>query len=175
MSNIEKQENPYLPDKTQLVDTSGRPLTQSIFLETQYSHYAVYSLKDEDYEYNGKIYPSIKKLYLETNDPTEYEFATKYLLGVKHWYRIAENKLLKDHVSEWRFEMELKLRSQGVKQLISASHKGSQSASKYLADRGWDTRAAGRPSSEELEREKKIRLNITEEYSEDIKRLAIIK
>lgn len=154
---------------------NGQALTQGLFLEAQYSHYAVYSLKDDDCEYNGRIYPSIKKLYLEMEDPTEYDFATKYLLGIKHWYRIYDNKLLQPHIDEWRFELELKLRSQGVKQLIMSAKKGSQSASKWLADKGWSDRSAGRPSKEELEKEKKIRLNIEEEYADDIKRLVAIK
>lgn len=157
------------------MDSSGRPMTQSLFLEAQYSPFSVYTLKDVDYEYNGKMYPSIKKLYLETADPTEYEFATKYLLGIKHWYRIYENKLMQGHIDEWRFELELKLRSQGVKTLISAANKGSQSASKWLADRGWSDRPAGRPSKSEIEKEKKIQMHITDEYADDFKRLAIVK
>lgn len=175
MSNTDEQQKLLIPTRKELVDTNGRPLTQSLFLETGYSHYAVYTLKDDHYEYNGRLYPSIKKLYIEEEDPTEYEFANKYLLGIRHWYRIAENKLMTDQVNEWRFELELRLRSKGVKQLISAASKGSQSAAKYLSDRGWSDRAAGRPSKEELEKEKKIRLNISDEYSEDFKRLAVIK
>lgn len=175
MSNTNEPEKLLLPTKDQMVDSSGRPMTQSLFLETQYSAYAIYTLKDDDHEYNGKLYPSIKKLYLATEDPTEYEFATKYLLGIKHWYRIYENKLMQPHIDEWRFELELKLRSKGVKQLISAANKGSQSAAKFLVDKGWSDRSAGRPSKEELEKEKKIRLSISDEYAEDFKRLAVIK
>ena len=175
MSNTNEQEKLLLPTKEQMVDTSGRPMTQSLFLENQYSPFAIYTLKDDDYEYNGKMYPSIKKLYLETLDPTEYTFATTYLLGIKHWYRICQNKLMKDHVDEWRFELELKLRSQGVKQLIMSAKGGSQSASKWLADKGWSDRPAGRPSKEEIEREKKLQMNLHDEFADDAKRLALVK
>lgn len=175
MQNTNEQEKPLLPTKEQMVDSTGRPLTQALFLETIYSPFSVYTLKDEDHLYNGHLYPSIKKLYLECNDPTEYKFATTYLLGIKHWYRICENKLMHKHVDEWRFELELKLRSEGVSQLIGASRKGSQSAAKWLADRGWSERAAGRPSKEEIEREKKIQSNIREDFEDDIKRLALVK
>lgn len=175
MSNTKEQESPLLPTKSQMVDSSGRPMTQSLFLETQYSVYSIYTLKDDDHEYNGKLYPSIKKLYLATEDPTEYIFATTYLLGIKHWYRIYENKLMQDHIDQWRFELELKLRSKGVRQLISAANKGSQSAAKFLVDKGWADRAAGRPSKEELAKEKKIRMDIEDEYADDFKRLVAIK
>lgn len=175
MSNTEEQKKLLLPTKEQMIDSTGRPMTQSLFLETQYSPYAIYTLKDMDYEYNGKMFPSIKRLYLETADPTEYEFATKYLLGIKHWFRICDNKLMSDHVEEWRFELEMKLRSQGVRQIINAASKGTQSAAKYLADKGWTERTAGRPSKEEIEREKNIRLAIGSEYADDIARLSVVK
>lgn len=68
-------------DKELLKDKMGRPLTQSLFLEIGYSDYAVYSLKDEDYEYQGKVYPSLKKLFLASGDPTGYTTATENLLG----------------------------------------------------------------------------------------------
>lgn len=175
MSNTDEQEKPLLPTKDQMYGPNGQALTQGLFLEAQYSHYAVYSLKDDDCEYNGRIYPSIKKLYLEMEDPTEYDFATKYLLGIKHWYRIYDNKLLQPHIDEWRFELEMKLRAKGIKKLISAAKGGNLSAAKFLVDRGWSDKRVGRPSKEDLEREKKIRLNISEEYEEDLKRLAVIK
>lgn len=175
MSNTNEQEGLLLPTKEQMVDSSGRPMTQSLFLEAQYSPFAIYTLKDDDYLYNGKLYPSIKKLYLQTDDPTEYEFATTYLLGIKHWYRIAENKLIKPHVEEWRFELELKLRSRGLKEVVRSAKKGSLGAAKFLVDRGWSDRAAGRPSNEEMEREKKIRMSLIDEYQEDFKRLSLVK
>ena len=56
-------------DKATLRDTKGRPLTQSLFLELGYNtQYAVYTLKDEDYNYEGKLYPSLKRLYLEMEE-----------------------------------------------------------------------------------------------------------
>ena len=46
-------------DKSKFLDSEGRPLTQSIFLEVGYNDYAIYTLKENDHEYNGKIYPSL--------------------------------------------------------------------------------------------------------------------
>lgn len=160
-----------LPTKSQMVDSGGRPLTQAMFLEIGYTDYAIYTLKEQDHTYEGKVYPSLKRLYMEEGDPTEYTFATKYLLNWKQWLRICENKLLKPHVNEWREELEMKIRSKAVKSLISDSNKGKILASKWLADRGWAQRTAGRPSKEDIEREKKLMTHISEEYSADVIRL----
>lgn len=160
-------------DKEKLTDTMGRPLTQSLFLEIGYTDYAVYTLKEYDHQYNGKIYPSLKKLYLQEEDPTEYVFAEKHLLGWQHWKRLCENKVIAKHIDEWREELELKIRSQAVRDMqnLCASESGNYSAAKFLADRGWEKRAAGRPSKAEKERHLRVEERISEEFSADIKRL----
>lgn len=164
-------EDKKLPTKDKMVDSGGKPLTQSLFLEIGYTEQAVYTLKDQDHEHNGKTYPSLKRLYLEAEDPTEYLFATTYLLGWRHWQRLCENKALRRHIDEWRDELEVKLRSRGVMQAIKNAELGGFQAAKWLADRGWDTRGAGRPSKEEIEKEKKIQAAISDEYGADIVRL----
>lgn len=148
----------------------GRPLTQGLFLEIGYGEDAVYSLKEYHHTHKDKTYPSLKLLYIEIADPTEYEFANACLIGWKHWMRLVENKVLRKHIDEWRDELEIKLRSQGVKKLKQSAEEGNYQASKYLADKGWDIKR-GRPSKEEIEREKKIQANISDEFSADIIRL----
>lgn len=160
-------------DKSLFVDDSNKPRTQSLFLEFNYSDMAVYSLKDDHYTFKGKIYPSIKKLYLEMADPTEYNFATTYLLGWKHWNRIQGNKVLRMHIEEWREELDMKLRYMAHREMIMLVEQegGNYSAAKWLADRGWDKRAAGRPSKAEKERDRKISERISEEFEADVVRL----
>ena len=128
-----------IPSKDKMVDSAGRPITQSMFLEIGYSDAAIYTLKDEDYTYEGHLYPSLKRLYLEEADPTEYSFAVKYLLNWKQWLRLCENKLTRKHIDEWREELEVKLRSRGVKSAMYAAQEGNYQAAKWLADRGWST------------------------------------
>lgn len=158
---------------TQL-DELGRPITQSLFLEMGYTSNAIYTLKDVDYTYKGKLYPSAKRLYLELGDPTEYEFATKYFLGWDHWQRICANKLVSEHIMKWRDELEVKLRSQAVRMNIEAAKNGNYQAAKWLADRGWLTRAAGRPSKAEVAKELKVAADIQNEYGADVIRLKAI-
>jgi hypothetical protein len=164
-------------NKEKLVDTMGRPLTQGLFLEIGYGEYAVYTLKEYDYPYKGKHYPSLKKLYLAEEDPTEYSFAEKHLLGWQHWKRLCENKQIARHVAEWREELELKLRSQAIRDMINlcANEGGNYSAAKFLADRGWDKRAAGRPSKLEQEKHNAMNEKVTTAFDADIVRMEEFK
>jgi len=160
-------------DKARLKDGMGRPLTQSLFLEIGYHEdRAIYTFKDEDHEYKGNTYYSLKRLYLEMEDPTEYEFANRYLLGWQHWQRLNENKAVAKHIAEWREELELSLRAQGIRAIIdqAADDKGFQAA-KYLAEKGWDKRPAGRPSKNEALREKRLEARLEDEFKGDVVRL----
>lgn len=167
--------NIWLPNLSDLLDESGQPRTQSIFLEVGYTSNAIYTLKNRDYEYKGNLYRSLGKLYVAENDPTEYEFATKYLLGWKHWERICENKLLRKFINEWREELEIKIRSQAIKEMINQSAKGKIAASRFLADRGWAQRGAGRPTTAEITKEKALKARVADEYGEDVARLQVVK
>ncbi len=158
-------------DKSILLDTSGRPLTQSLFLEIGYNDCAVYTLKDNDHIYKGKKFPSIKRKYLELEDTTEYEFANMYFLGWQHWMRICENKTLAKYILNWREELELKLRARAVKQMVVLAEGGSFQASKWLADKGYDKRDPGRPSKDEKDMHTKIQDDLHDQYKADVVRL----
>lgn len=154
-----------------MLDSMGKMRTQSLFLELGYGDEACFTLKDEDYQYNGKNYTSLKRLYLETQDPTEYKFATEHLLGWKHWQRMVENKVIRKHIDEWRDELEIKLRCEAINNAIAEARKGHFQAAKWVADRGWATRGAGRPTKAEVEHERKIQARIEDEYSGDVVRM----
>lgn len=161
-------------DKSKFTDKMGRMLTQGLFLENTYDEdYAVYTLKDYHHTYNGKVYPSLKLLYIEEEDPTEYEFANKYLLNWQQWKRICENKVLMRYIVEWREELELKMKYKTVREMqaLVNSEAGSFQAAKYLAERGWDKRGAGRPSKADIAKKTAIDKHISDEFAGDVKRL----
>lgn len=172
MSDTKKLEKNWLPNKEEMKDVRDRPLTQSLFLEFQYdTEKAIYTLKGYDHEYNGKLYPSLRKLYLELNDPTEYSFATTYLIDWNHWVRLCDNKFIRKHIDEWRLELEIKIRAEATKHIMVNARKGSFQASKWLADKGWDVRTAGRPSKEQVEREAKVQASIKNDFDDDFERM----
>tara|TARA_R100000687_G_scaffold82398_1_gene81786 strand:- start:2666 stop:3175 length:510 start_codon:yes stop_codon:yes gene_type:complete len=160
-------------DKKAMLDVRGRPLTQSLFLEMGYQEdFAIYTLKDWDWQYNGKTYPSIKRLYLSHDDPLEYDFATTYFLGWNHWLRLCENKAIRKFIDEWRTELELKLASQSIRNIIdmTADEKGFQAA-KYVAERGWNKNPVGRPKKDTSDYDAKVEERLNEEFGDDVKRL----
>lgn len=158
-------------DKSLMTDSRGKFFTQGLFLEIGYSKFSMYTLKEQDHEYKGTVYPSIKKLYLAYEDPTEYDFANKYFVSWNHWQRICDNVILRKHIDEWRQELELKIRSQAIRDIMSNSADGSYQASKYLAERGWDKNVVGRPNKATKARDAKMDELIDEEFSSDIKRM----
>jgi hypothetical protein len=160
-------------DKTKLKDTMGRPLTQGLFLEIGYNtNYAIYTLSDEDKEYKGIIYPALRLLYLAEEDPTEYSFASKYLLNWRHWTTLNENKVLRPYFDNWREELEVAMRSAAVKGIIEQSTDNFQAA-KWIADKGWgEKRGAGRPTKAQQDRESRILERIGDDLKSDIKRMS---
>lgn len=159
-------------DKSIMKTPQGNYITQGLFLEIHYPDTAIYTLGDEDKEYKGKVYPSLKRLYLEMEDVVEYAFACKYLCGWDHWQRICNNAMVREHILKWRNELELKLRSASFADILKKSRDDHNlAASKWIADKGWLKRGAGRPSKEELEREKNFHLSVLQDYSDDLKRI----
>ncbi len=55
--------------------------------------------------------------------------------------------------------------------MIKSANKGNFQAAKYLADRGWDVRPAGRPSKSEMEKRARIDETVHNEYAADVIRL----
>ena len=159
-------------DKTKLIDTQGRPLSQSLFLELGYNkEYAYYTLKDQDHHWGGQTYYSLKRLYLAHEDAVEYDFANTYLLGWNQWQKICNNGQMAKHIESWREELELKMRSEAFKNILEMTAEGSFQASKWLADKGWEKKGVGRPNTKAKEREDALLHSIENDYREDIKRL----
>lgn len=160
-------------DKTKLKDSMGRPLTQGLFLEIGYNtDFAVYSLDDFDKEYKGGVYPSLKRLFIEAEDVSEYNFSREHLLGWQHWQRLNANKMLREHFDKWREELSLAIRSEAIRSIMDQALEGTNfQAAKWLAEGGWDKRKAGRPSKAELEKEAAIHNRIQEEFKDDFDRL----
>lgn len=159
-------------DKSAFRDSRGNFITQGLFIDFNFDDkFAVYSMSDEDREYKGVVYPSLKKLYLEESDPTEYRFANKYLYSWAHWQRICANKILGKQIAEWREELEYKLRAEAVKAMREKAAAGDTTAAKWLSDKGWEGSKRGRPSKAEIAKNKAKEKEFEKEMAEDLSRI----
>ena len=159
------------PDKSVFKDKMGRYLTQGLFIDFKYDEtFAVYTLEDQDKEYKGNLYPSLRRLYLEMADPTEYLFANEYLFGWDHWNALKNNKALYAEIEKWQEELEVKIRAQGVHTMLSLNKDKNFNAAKWVADGSWHQKR-GRPSKEEKEKERKLRERAMAEAEEDSARI----
>ena len=84
---------------------------------------------------------------------------------------MCDNKLIEKHIEEWRDELEVMLRSRAILDALKEAKKGHFQAAKWIADRGWSTRGAGRPSKAEIEKQTRINERIENEYKDDVVRL----
>lgn len=111
----------------------------------------VYTLKNEDH----MGFPSLYRLYMEMDDPTEYQFAITYLDGWEHWEMLTACTWFKPYVEKWRREIELRVRSQALAKLREAAKEGKDTlaANKFLLERGWKDKATkGRPSKDQIKK-----------------------
>ena len=168
--SIYNKDNP-IPQPT---NTTGSPfkgdrgvlMTRSLFFETQLDRAldrALYTLKDHDHTWKDKTYKSLYLLYMEVGDPTEYQFAKKYLDSWQHWELLCEANWFKPYVSRWRKELELRIKSETLAKIRNLAESGEASrdsfnAQKYLLDKGWEPKEKsaskrGRPTKEEIQKE----------------------
>jgi hypothetical protein len=153
-------------------DSMGRYRTLSLFYETNTStEEPVFTLKPVD----TKGYISMKRLYLEYSDPTEYSFAVAVLGSWEHWQRLSNCDWFQKYLEEWRSELEIKLRSEATREMYEQAMKGNRDAAKWIADRGWDKRKAGRPTKEEVESERIKAARISDGLTEDAARIGLVK
>jgi hypothetical protein len=137
-------------------NSNGVLLQKELFWETAVTkENALYTLKDRDHLVRDTLYPSLYRLYMEENDPTEYLFAMKYLDGWAHWLLISQSSFFKEYISRWREELELRFRALGLRNIQTMSMSGGREAfqaSKYLVDGNYlpKKNTKGRPSKQAI-------------------------
>lgn len=117
-------------------NSNGSRYTLSLFYELTGSDKQTvrYTLKDVDH----KGYPSLKRLYLEEGDTTEYLFSIKHLDGYEHWQMIANAEWFKPFITQWREELRVKKEAEYIQKLqdiADSDGKDRSSAIKTLLER----------------------------------------
>ena len=151
-----KDPRPYVLDISRLRSVKNVPLVSGLFHETarqtQYKKalsgsgtpFPTFCLDSEfDILYTANksnpehYYWSMRRLYLEAQDPNEYEFAKQTLGSWDHWLKIQENATILSKINEWRAELQTLLTSEGCKSLIYKARDGDVNAAKFIATKKW--------------------------------------
>lgn len=168
----------YVPDKTKFRTTTTLQFkTRRLFHETSYEQNdksdIPYTLKDHDEE----DFISLKRLYLEEEDPTEFVFANKYLFNYKHWQYLCEAEWFKPVVARWRNELELQIKAKALQRIIAiaedSEHKSSYEATKLLLNAGWKQKdgRSGRKSKEEIKQQAQELHQLESDAKADLERI----
>lgn len=142
-------------------DSVNRWVTRGIFAETagQNKDHICMTLEEG------------RQRFVECGDMLGISFADKYLGGYQHWKAVQNSAALKGHIAEWKEELEVRIRSKELERIAGMAGDGQFQASKFLMDRGWDKRVAGRPSNEEVERQTKVDARVAKEFQGHVSRI----
>lgn len=163
--------------QNQLKAANGRFLTEALFYETSRDRVAyppLFTLKP--HEHMGL--PSLKQLYLQHRDPTEYQFAMNVLGSWQHWEILCGLSWFAPYVAEWRSELAVLLQSEAAKAALgvlsdnAAPAATKMQAARYIADQGWQPKQGkGRPKKSDIERAAREEARHTKVVEEDYKRI----
>lgn len=117
--------------------------------------YVLYSLKDEDHEVDGVVYPSIKRLYVEFEDETEYEFAKRYFQNYSQFKKLLDATWFRIVIEDAREELKLKLAARALTTVKQKASEGDLRANQLLLSSWVDSKKskAGRPSKAQIKQE----------------------
>lgn len=156
-------------------NSQGVYLTRQLFVELTDSErtYCLYSLRPNDYEIDGKVYPSLRRLYVELGDESEYEFAKRYFDGWTHWQRLVTSSWFMQYLKPIREELQVKIMSDALKHIRKKAASGDYHANKYLYERGLQsTNPVGRPSKAKIKEEAEKLVQDKNLFTEDLKRMS---
>ena len=164
-------------DKSKMVAPNGKAATQGLFIETNgEKKFAVYTIKDYDFEKDGVLYPSLKQLYMNhpgnTPGDGEYDFVMTYLVSWKQWKFITNSlcylngKPIKKHIEEWREELSIKRRCEAIRKIIETSDSNYQ-AQKWVAEKGYEVHSKGTPRKADIAKAAKEEAGILVELQND--------
>jgi hypothetical protein len=156
----------------------GRRYLRALFYEEtgEDKSTVLYTLKREDH----LGFPSLFRLYMETGDLTEYNFASKYLDGLPHWQELAGQDWFKGYAAAWRSELELRVRASALAAIEAVAkdpdHVSSFQANRYLLEANWKADKAtkrGRPTSDEVKAEITAQAASLTQINKDAERIGL--
>ncbi len=115
-----------------------------------------------------------REKFIEISDPTEYKAALILAGSWAGWCTIKKHwPYFRDVIlQDWLAEVEIKLRSDAIKEIIDQSkdEKGT-AAAKWVAEGRYNPRKTGAPTKAEKQREARIAAGVEKEVEDDINRV----
>lgn len=126
-------------------DPLNRYRTVSLFKELNKTkkYISYYNLGD----YDTPPFLSMKRIYLSTNDISEYTQAMILLGSYEHWLTLTELSWFKPYVEAWRAELRTKLKSEQLLNLRTRANAGEVPAQRAMLDKLDPKPGRGRPSN----------------------------
>lgn len=159
-------------------DEKNRWRSGSLFIEKiqgqaiESGYNPLFTLREYDYE--GKL--SLKRLYMEAADITEYKFAMSVFGSYECWENLIECNWFRPHAMQWRKELTLKLKAEAIKEIKDATDRTSISKYQWLYETYGKEGTApkrGRPSKSEVSGALKSAVEDARTYREDAERLGL--
>ena len=152
----------YSSIKGKVVDSYGRRVVLSLFSEFVRTDFTpIWSLHND-----------WKPIYLDVADPTEYETAMRLIGDYDHWLLIRNHPKIKPIIDKWAKEVEVKIRSEAIKQMTKhAKQPNGAAAAKWIAEGTFMKRVLKNKVDKEEEAE--IQQEIATRVSDDMERLGL--
>jgi hypothetical protein len=101
-----------------------------------YPYTPVYTFREVDY----KDCISLRRIFLEVADPTEYHFAMLVFESWDFWEKLSKARWFQPHIEKWHKVLNIKMRSEAIGNMMHvAAHSGEKgvSAAKWIAEGKW--------------------------------------
>lgn len=113
-----------------------------------------------------------RKVYVKHADPTEYLPAMELIGDWGHWQLVRNHPRIKPIMDEWQREVEVKLRSEAVRDMMRHAKKdGGSTAAKWIAEGGFAKRDMRKKDDKAIE--EKIKEEIADHVADDAARLGL--
>lgn len=153
----------YEVNRDKLHSSNGNKLTTSLFEELARDDVAakpIFKLSDW------------RKVYVKLEDPTGYQAALELIGDWEHWCALMASPAFAKEVAKWNAEIEVRLRSHAVLQLVKQSKLPTgTAAAKWLAEAGFATR--DKRKTKDKEEDAAASKELRGKVSEDAKRLGL--
>lgn len=113
-----------------------------------------------------------RKVYVDCADPTEYLAAMQLVGDWGHWELVRNYPKLKPIFDSWQKEVEIRLRSEALRELMKHSKKeGGTAAAKWIAEGGYTKRDMRKKEDKQLETT--IKKEVSNQVAADAVRLGL--